>query len=338
MSGNCPVSRAVESLSASSLSQPRSWASASRSVMTRQAWRSGRRSRSASEGSPVSVAWKQLIAIDEAEQRHRLPAQRMDDMAIVNHLVVLAGSMRAPPREGHEWGAADEQVQPVVEQAHPEPMADQARGHGVEHLAQREAARGGDADADFLVIGGALARQGLQFGAFEVDALGIADVASADDLVDEAAIGGQIGEIGRTPHQQRVLDGALEMAVRAFDGAVLMGDAGIVARRRHAVMAAELIVAARQVCAGLGVEIAEGRRKAVGTVLARYATERPQGVLQPFRQGHETLPAEHDMGVFEAGIGQPEVIEPVIQRGASDRNAGIAHVSEIRKAHPAGLM
>lgn len=33
-------------------------------------------------------------------------------------------------------------------------MADQARGHGV------EAARGGDADAEFLVIRGALARQG----------------------------------------------------------------------------------------------------------------------------------------------------------------------------------
>jgi hypothetical protein len=32
------------------------------------------------------------------------------------------------------------------------------------------------------------------------------------------------------------------------------------------------------------------------------------------------------------------VIEPVIQRGAGDRNAGIAHVGEIRKAHPAGLV
>lgn len=99
--------------------------------------------------------------------------------------------------------------------------------------------------------------------------------------------------------KQRVLDGALEIAVRAFDGAVLVGDAGIVARRRHGVMTAELIVAARRVCAGLGVEIAEGRRKAVGAVLARYATEGPQGVLQPFRQGHETLPAEHDVSVFE---------------------------------------
>src|SRR4029077_16067280 len=100
MSGNCPVSRAVESWSASSLSQPRSWASASRSVMTRHGWRRGRGRTGARdareahqervEGSPVSVAWKQLIAVDEAEQRHRLPAQRMDDMAIVNHLVVLA--------------------------------------------------------------------------------------------------------------------------------------------------------------------------------------------------------------------------------------------------------
>ena len=89
-------------------------------------------------------------------------------------------------------------------------------------------------------------------------------------------------------------------------------------------MTAELIVAARQVCAGLGGEIAEDRRKAVGAVLARYATERPKCVLQPFRQGHETLPAEHDMSVFKAGIGQPEVIEPVIQRGAGDRTAGIA--------------
>lgn len=54
--------------------------------------------------------------------------------------------------------------------------------------------------------------------------------------------------MGRAPHQQRVLDGALEIAERAFDGAVLVGDAGTVARRLHAVMTAELIVAARQVC------------------------------------------------------------------------------------------
>ena len=93
-------------------------------------------------------------------------------------------------------GAADEDVEPIVEEAHPEPVADQARGHGVEHLAQREAARGGDAHADLLVVGRAPVRQILQFGALNVDALGIAGVLAADNLIDEAAIGGQIVEIG----------------------------------------------------------------------------------------------------------------------------------------------
>ena len=36
------------------------------------------------------------------------------------------------------------------------------------------------------------------------------------------------------------------------------------------------------------------------TGFARYATERPQSALQPFRRGHETIAAEHDIGVFEA--------------------------------------
>jgi len=69
---------------------------------------------------------------------------------------------------------------------------------------------------------------------------------------DELAVADLIAERGPTVHPHAFLPGggylvADKMAVRAFDGAVLMGDAGIVARRRHAVMAAELIVAARQV-------------------------------------------------------------------------------------------
>jgi hypothetical protein len=61
-------------------------------------------------------------------------------------------------------------------------------------------------------------------------------VDAADDLVDEAAIDDQIVEIARSPHQQCVVDRPLEMAVRTFDGAVLVRDAGIVAGRHHAVM------------------------------------------------------------------------------------------------------
>ena len=46
------------------------------------------------EGSPIGLAREELVAIDEVEQRHRLAAQRMDDMPIVDDLVVLARWMR----------------------------------------------------------------------------------------------------------------------------------------------------------------------------------------------------------------------------------------------------
>ena len=53
-------------------------------------------------------------------------------------------------------------------------------------------------------------------------------------------------------------------------------------------------------------------------MLARRAAERPQRVLQALGQRHEALAAEHDMGMLEAGEGQAEVIEPVIERRAGD--------------------
>jgi hypothetical protein len=88
------------------------------------------------------------------------------------------------------------------------------------------------------MVRGSPVGQLAQIGAFDIDALCIAGVATTDDLIDKAAVVGQIVEIAGASQQKRVLDGALEMAVRPLDGAVLMGDAGIVAGRRHAVMAA----------------------------------------------------------------------------------------------------
>ena len=67
-------------------------------------------------------------------------------------------------------------------------------------------------------------------------------------------------------------------------------------------MAAERLVACRQILLGVGVEIAERGREAVASMLLGNAAQRPQGVLQPFRQGDETFAAEHDMGVLEAGV------------------------------------
>ena len=46
------------------------------------------------ERAGVGLAREQLIAIDQVEQRHRLLAQRMDDVPIVDHMAVLAASLR----------------------------------------------------------------------------------------------------------------------------------------------------------------------------------------------------------------------------------------------------
>lgn len=117
-----------------------------------------------------------------------------------------------------------------------------------------------------------------------------------------------------------------------------MRNAAIVAGRDHAVVAAQFVVAARQVLPGVLVKVAECRREAVAAMLAGSPAKRPQRVLQAFRQSDETLAAEHDMPRLEAGIGEPEMVEPVIEWLARDRDAGGGHVGEIRQSHAPGYV
>ena len=150
--------------------------------------------------------------------------------------------------------------------------------------------------------------------ALDLDALAVPGVAPPDHLVDEATIGSEILELARAAQQELVAKRVLEVTMGTLDRAVLVRDAAIVARRRHAVMGAQLLVAAGEVLLGVTIEIAERRRQAVAAVLFRHAAERPQRVLQAFGERHETLAAEHHMGMLEARERQPEVVEPMIER------------------------
>jgi hypothetical protein len=98
-------------------------------------------------------------------------------------------------------------------------MADQARGHRIEHLPESEPAGRGDGDDGLLVIRRPVRRQRLQGRALEIEPLGIACVAPPDNLVDEAAISIERVEVARPAQQQRVLDRLFEMTVRTFDRA-----------------------------------------------------------------------------------------------------------------------
>ncbi|MBM7487973.1 hypothetical protein ACVWWI_006479 [Bradyrhizobium sp. USDA 3686] len=92
------------------------------------------------EGSAIGIAPEQPITVDEVEQCHWLAPQGMDHAPIIDDLIVLAVGMRPPTRQGDEMGAADEHVETIVLKAHPQLVPDQTRRHGVEHLAQGEAA------------------------------------------------------------------------------------------------------------------------------------------------------------------------------------------------------
>jgi len=81
-----------------------------------------------------------------------------------------------------------------------------------------------------------------------------------EDLVDEGAVVGQIGELARATQQQGVLDGALEMPVRALHRTLLVGHTAVVARGPHAIVGAQGFVAPREILPGVGIQILERRR------------------------------------------------------------------------------
>src|SRR5438132_446689 len=83
-------------------------------------------------------------------------------------------------------------------------------------------------------------------------------------------------------------------------------------------MAAQRLVATRQILLCVTIEVAEGGRQAVAAMLQGGAAERPQRILHSLGQRHEAFPAEHDMGVLPAREGEPEVVEPMIERRAGD--------------------
>src|SRR3981189_459902 len=217
-------------------------------------------------------------------------------------------------------------------------MADQARGHRIEHFSEDEPAGRSDGGDGLLVIRRPARRQRLQGRALEIEPLGVARVAPPDNLVDEAAIAIQGVEVARPAPQERILDRLLEMAVRAFDRAVLVRDAPIIAGRLHAVMRAQRLVAARLILPRVVVEIAESGRQAVAAMLQGSAAERPQRILQALGQCYEALTAEHDMSMLPAREGQSEVAEPGIQHGTGDADAAFAHIGEIGQPQPTRWM
>src|SRR5215472_14860802 len=69
-------------------------------------------------GIAERFAREQLVAISEVEQRHRLAAQGVNDVVIIDHVAVAVAGEPSAPRECQHQTAAKEAFQPVVIEAH----------------------------------------------------------------------------------------------------------------------------------------------------------------------------------------------------------------------------
>ena len=145
------------------------------------------------EGPRIGRPGEKLIAIDQVAQRHRLAAQGVDDVAIINDVSMLAtGRLRPAAGEAEHVAGAEEALEPVIVEAHAQALTDQPGRHGIEHLAQDEAAGGCDLNEAFLVVDGAVDRQVLESSTFDIDGFTAVGVVAGEELVDKMAIAFQV--------------------------------------------------------------------------------------------------------------------------------------------------
>ena len=163
-------------------------------------------------------------------------------------------------------------------------------------------------------------------------------VAPTTELIKEPPAGGRVTKVGCAAQQQGISNSPLQKPMRPLYSTILMCDPAVVAALHHAIMGVQGFITQRPIGARVVFEVAESCRQTVTAMFTRGATQCPNCILQSFGQGHKALAAQHDMDMFEAAMGQPEVIKPMDQGLARDGDAQIGHVGEIRQAHAAGFL
>ena len=66
------------------------------------------------EGAPVGAAREELLTIDQIEQGHRLAAQGMDDVPVIDDMRVFAAGMRSPAAQRHQRRPAEKAFEPII--------------------------------------------------------------------------------------------------------------------------------------------------------------------------------------------------------------------------------
>ena len=180
-------------------------------------------------GVGIFGAGKEPVAVDRAGQCLGLAPQGVDHVTIIDAVDTPTIVALAQARMADDMGPPEPCLDPVVVDMDAEALADQARRRAVEDAVHEEAAGAGNAGDDLGEVGGAPGRQRPQRRRLGAQGSLAAAVAAGDELIDEAAPVGDIGEVTGAAQDQRLVERGLEMAVVGFHRAVLMRFAGIVA-------------------------------------------------------------------------------------------------------------
>lgn len=176
----------------------------------------------------ISIARKELIAVDQTGKCHRLASQGMDHMAVVHDVAAPAVTVSPTALKGHEVRRPKVEVEPVVMQPDTQAMTDQAGWQGVKDPPEDEAARRRHGDMGFFAVCGAAGRQRLTHSALGIDTLAVMGIAPTAELTKEPAIGGKIDEVGRAAQQKSIHDSPFHVPIRTLSRTVLMRDPAVV--------------------------------------------------------------------------------------------------------------
>ncbi len=208
---------------------------------------------------PPALIREQLPLVAAVQQRPRLAAQGIDQMVQLDRpgpAMSLHTAVQAHQLAGDR--AAQQHLQPVVEDPHRHLVADQTRRHGVDNPPHLDRAGAPHRELLDVVVGKAMRRQGPQRRLLLLQAAQPGTVVLRRHLHDEGFVGGHRLEIMAATQQQRLLDPFLEVAVGALHPAVLMGDTAVVAAVGQADVMAEGVVAAGDVGGKAAVAVAAG--------------------------------------------------------------------------------
>lgn len=80
-----------------------------------------------SQGARIGRTWEQLIAIDQVVERHRLLAQRVDHVPIIDDVAAFGVRHRLSTPQRQHQGCAEEPREPVIVEVHAQTVADEPR-------------------------------------------------------------------------------------------------------------------------------------------------------------------------------------------------------------------